>query len=81
MPEPSEVIRELITHSLDLSKHLEAKNQHLLEENNKLRQEQHHISTQYVYTSHNTNMTHTVSLIESSRTLDNVNLFVNMSYW
>ncbi|XP_056593509.1 DNA repair protein XRCC4 isoform X2 [Triplophysa dalaica] len=46
VPEPSEVIRELITHSLDLSKHLEAKNQHLLEENHKLRQEQHHISTQ-----------------------------------
>ncbi|KAI7792972.1 DNA repair protein XRCC4, partial [Triplophysa rosa] len=46
VPEPTEVIRELITHGLDLSKHLQAKNQQLLEENHKLRREQQHISTQ-----------------------------------
>lgn len=44
--EPTEVIRELITQGLELSKHLQAKNQHLLEENQKLRREQKHISTQ-----------------------------------
>lgn len=46
VPEPTEVIRELITHSLELSKHLQAKNRHLLEENQKLRREQEHITTE-----------------------------------
>ncbi|XP_048037050.1 DNA repair protein XRCC4 isoform X1 [Megalobrama amblycephala] len=44
VPEPTEVIRELISHSLEQSVRLRAKNQHLLEENQKLRKEQEHIT-------------------------------------
>lgn len=44
VPEPTEVIRELISHSLEQSTRLRAKNQHLLEENQKLRKEQEHIT-------------------------------------
>ncbi|XP_051973872.1 DNA repair protein XRCC4-like isoform X2 [Xyrauchen texanus] len=46
VPEPTEVIRELISHGLELSTGLQAKNQHLLEENQKLRREQEHITTE-----------------------------------
>lgn len=67
VPEPAEVIRELITHGLELSKHLQAKNKHLLEENRKLRREQQHISTQYVYTTqHNINITLTVRELKNT---------------
>ncbi|XP_016302714.1 DNA repair protein XRCC4-like isoform X1 [Sinocyclocheilus anshuiensis] len=44
VPEPTEVIRELISHGLEQSARLQAKNQHLLEENQKLRREQEHIT-------------------------------------
>ncbi|KAL0183378.1 hypothetical protein M9458_022753, partial [Cirrhinus mrigala] len=44
VPEPTEVIRELISHGLEQSARLQAKNQHLLEQNQKLRREQEHIS-------------------------------------
>ncbi|XP_016149913.1 DNA repair protein XRCC4 [Sinocyclocheilus grahami] len=44
VPEPTEVIRELISHGLEQSTRLQAKNQHLLEENQKLRREQEHIT-------------------------------------
>lgn len=44
VPEPTEVIRELITHGLEQSSRLQASNQHLLEENQKLRREQQHIT-------------------------------------
>ncbi|XP_051541467.1 DNA repair protein XRCC4-like isoform X2 [Myxocyprinus asiaticus] len=46
VPEPTEVIRELISHGLELSTCLQAKNQHLLEDNQKLRREQEHITTE-----------------------------------
>ncbi|XP_051539862.1 DNA repair protein XRCC4 isoform X1 [Myxocyprinus asiaticus] len=46
VPEPTEVIRELISHGLELSTRLQAKNQHLLEENQKLKREQEHITTE-----------------------------------
>lgn len=44
VPEPTEVIRELISHGLEQSARLQAKTQHLLEENQKLRREQEHIT-------------------------------------
>uniref|UniRef100_A0A672R0H4 DNA repair protein XRCC4-like n=1 Tax=Sinocyclocheilus grahami TaxID=75366 RepID=A0A672R0H4_SINGR len=47
VPEPTEVIRELISHGLEQSTRLQAKNQHLLEENQKLRREQEHITKDF----------------------------------
>ncbi|XP_067289213.1 DNA repair protein XRCC4 isoform X2 [Pseudorasbora parva] len=44
VPEPTEVIRELISHGLEQTACLRAKNQHLREENQKLRREQEHIT-------------------------------------
>ncbi|KAI4890438.1 hypothetical protein NFI96_010815 [Prochilodus magdalenae] len=46
VPEPAEVIRELISYGLERNASLWAKNHHLLEENQRLRNEQEHITAE-----------------------------------
>ncbi|XP_066507395.1 DNA repair protein XRCC4 [Hoplias malabaricus] len=46
VPEPTEVIRELISYGLECSARLQTKNHHLLEENQRLKNEQEHTTAE-----------------------------------